>query len=126
MGELSLGTARSPVYRGDARSWSIDVKAGTPPRPVDITGAVLLFTVSDDAGSAPILQLEVSSHADAVNGKTSITLLPEHTVAIPAGSWRCEIRATWTNGVGPRVWVVGTIIVADALSGTLIPPEPNP
>ena len=126
MGELSLGTARSPVYRGDARTWSIDVKAGSPPRPIDITGATLLFTVSDDAGSPPLLQLSITSHADAANGKTSISLLPEHTASIPPGSWRCEVRAVWSNGAGPRVWVVGTILVADALSGTLIPPESTP
>lgn len=122
--QFLLGSPQAPVFRGDARRWAITVQAGTPPQPVDLTGARLVFTVAAaplGADDAPLLQVQVTAHDDAAAGKTAVALTPEQTAAIPAGSWGCELRAVWDGGEGPRVWARGRMVVADALSGDTLP-----
>lgn len=122
--QFILGSPQSPVYRGDARRWAITVQAGTPAQPVDLTGARLVFTVAAaplGADDTPLLQVQVTAHDDAAAGKTAVALTPEQTAALPAGSWGCELRAVWESGTGPRVWARGRIVVADALSGDVLP-----
>lgn len=118
--QFLLGAAQAPVFRGDGRRWAIQVQAGNPPVPVDLTGARLVFTVAAgpvEQGNQPLLQVQVTAHEDAAAGKTALVLTPEQTAALPAGTWGCELRAVWEAGDGPRVWAVGRLVVADALSG---------
>ncbi|GAB7079885.1 hypothetical protein [Megalodesulfovibrio paquesii] len=119
--QFLLGSPQAPVFRGDARRWAITVQAGTPAQPVDLTGARLVFTVAGGPGETPLVQVQVTEHEDAATGKTAVTLTPEQTTAIPAGSWGCELRAVWDGGEGPRVWARGRMVVADALSGDTLP-----
>lgn len=123
--QFILGSPQSPVFRGDARRWAITVQAGTQAQPVDLTGARLVFTVAASPGEPPLVQVQVTAHDDAAAGKTAVALTPEQTAALPAGSWGCELRAVWESGpasMGPRVWALGRIVVADALSGAALPP----
>ncbi|AGW12088.1 hypothetical protein [Megalodesulfovibrio gigas] len=118
--QFLMGSADRPVYRGDGRRWAIEVQAGSPAVPVDLTGARLVFTVAAGpvaAGSTPLLQVQVTEHEDATAGKTVVALTSEQTAALPVGTWGCELRAVWEHGTGPRVWAMGRLVVADALSG---------
>lgn len=113
--QFLLGSADRPVYRGDARRWAVTVQADGAA--VDLTGCRLVLTVSAGPGSAILLQAETTAHDDAVAGLTAVALTPEQTALLPAGSWGCELRAEWTGGDGPRVWAMGRMVVAEALSG---------
>lgn len=76
---------------------------------VDLTGATVFFTMkldfdNDATDAAALIKKDVTSHIDAVNGKTRITLTPADTI-IPANTYGYDIKLKKAGGEATTVEV---------------------
>lgn len=76
-----MGTAALSVYRGDDRTYTLTFKDDDAVA-IDITGCTVYFTVKEydtDADSDAKITKTVTSHTDAANGITQVSLSDSDT-----------------------------------------------
>jgi len=87
------------IYNKDDKSYTITLKNSTTNKPINITGNSIWFTVketkTDVDGSASILK-KVTSHTDAANGVTTISLSNSDT-DLTAGTYYYDIQRLDAN-----------------------------
>ena len=59
--------------------------------PINLTGSTVKVFISKKIGSAVLVEKTITSHTDAVNGKTTLTLTNEET-DIETGNYKIELR----------------------------------
>jgi len=89
------------VYRGDDKIITTTFKDELD-NPIDITGYTVYFTVKEKEDetvddSNALIQVDVTSHLDPVNGKTNINLTNIQT-NIPVGKYVYDIQWKDTGG----------------------------
>ena len=60
--------------------------------PINLTGATVKVFISKKIGSEVILEKTITSHEDATEGITRLTLTNAETKAIEIGSYKIELR----------------------------------
>lgn len=88
-------------YRGDTQRYKLTLKDATTGSPIDITGATIWFTmkpaISDDDTNA-IIQKQVTTHTDAVNGITEVVLTNADTQNLSLGTYYYDFQYVAANG----------------------------
>jgi len=84
---------------------------------VDLTGATVFFTVKSDfdndaTDSTAIINKDITSHADATNGDTTILLTAANT-DVAAGDYKYEIKLKKADGEQVTV-AQGEFIIEDS------------
>lgn len=87
--------ARLTLYRG--ATYSEPLSLG-----MDLTAAIVFFTVKPDfdedvTDTAAIISKDITTHVDAVNGLTTLTLTSADTDK-PAGDYVCDIHVKKADG----------------------------
>lgn len=82
------------ITRGDDKSWSLllSKRDGTP---YDIAGWLVFFTVKAavaDADASAKIKKDISSHTDAANGLTTISITSSDTASLPIGEYFYDIQ----------------------------------
>lgn len=98
------------IARGDTDYLEIEVLDEETEAPVDITGAVIYFTVkksSSDSDQEALIYKEILEHTDSVNGKSRLDILSTDT-NLPIGRYLYDL----------------VIVFSTAERKHLIPPSP--
>lgn len=99
------------VYRGDDKTWTLNF-TDTNGDPIDLTGATVFFTIKvnkTDKDSDAIISKDQSSHVDAVNGQTTISLTDSDT-DVRVGNYHYDIQLVDSLGIVTTI-VVGAFKV---------------
>ena len=103
--------AELSAYRGDDKTWNLNFTDANGD-PIDITGSTVFFTVKvnkTDKDSDAIISKDQSSHVDAVNGQTTISLTNSDT-DIKVGNYYYDIQLVDSLGIVTTI-VVGAFKV---------------
>jgi len=99
------------VYRGDDKTWNLNFTDANGD-PIDLTGATVFFTIKvnkTDKDSDAIISKDQSSHVDAVNGQTTISLTDSDT-DVRVGNYHYDIQLVDSLGIVTTI-VVGAFKV---------------
>jgi hypothetical protein len=104
-------------YRGDTQRYKLTLKDVSTGTPIDLTGATIWFTmkpaITDDDTNA-VIQKQVTSHTDAVNGETEIVLTNADTQNLVLGTYYYDIQYVAANGdvktiIAGKLKVIGDV-----------------
>ena len=104
---MSIGI--KDFYRGDSKTINMSFKDNTG-NPIDLTGATIWFTVKRnpmDLDSNAVIQKEITSHTDATNGLSTISLAPTDTNDLEIRSYNYDIQLVDSIGKVTTI-IVGT------------------
>lgn len=79
------------IFRKNDFNFNINVKYKNSESAFDLTSCKVLFMVADKFSTEKLINKEITSHTDALEGKTIIALTNEET-DMKAGSYQYEIR----------------------------------
>lgn len=88
------------ISKGDTDFIEIDIVNEETNVPIDITGAVIYFTVkktSSDPDSSALIFKEITEHTDAINGKSRLDLLISNT-NLPIGRYLYDLVIVFPTG----------------------------
>ena len=88
------------IFRGDDKTWTLNFKDSSSVA-IDITGATVFFTVKEnkaDSDNDALIKKDQSSHVDAVNGQTKITLTNSDT-NIRVGNYHYDFQLVDSTGL---------------------------
>jgi len=108
---LILKMTELSVYRGDDKTWNLNFTDANGD-PIDLTGATVFFTIKvnkTDKDSDAIISKDQSSHVDAVNGQTTISLTDSDT-DVRVGNYHYDIQLVDSLGIVTTI-VVGAFKV---------------
>jgi len=88
------------IARGDTDFLEIEVINEDTEAPVDITGAVIYFTVkksSSESDLEALIYKEISGHTDSINGKSRLDILSTDT-DLPIGRYLYDLVIVFPQG----------------------------
>jgi hypothetical protein len=107
------------IARGDSDFFEIEITDEQTSTPVDITGAVIYFTVknsSNEPDSAALIYKEISEHIDAINGKTRFDLLSTDTNK-PIGRYLYDLIIVFPTGDRKHLIPPSPFIITSSIKG---------
>jgi len=88
------------IARGDTDYLEIEITDEETAMPVDITGAVIYFTVkksSADSDQEALIYKEISEHIEPINGKSRLDILSTDT-NLPIGRYLYDLVIIFPSG----------------------------
>ncbi|MEI8390459.1 MAG: hypothetical protein WCG23_11320 [bacterium] len=88
------------IARGDTDYLEIEVVNEDTDSPVDITGAVIYFTVkksSSESDAEALIFQEITAHTDSINGKSRLDILSSDT-DLPIGRYLYDLVIVFPAG----------------------------
>jgi len=94
-----LNPALNPMFRGDVKTMRFTITDSTG-APVNITGDSVILTVKLlKSDTVALLDKTVTTHTDAVNGITTVTIDPDESYTFPIRT--VLVGVTWLDGTNP-------------------------
>jgi hypothetical protein len=109
--DATAPTVQLEIDQGDDETITLSRRAADD-TPLDISGYTFHLTIKrdeSDPDQEAVLQKEVTTHTEPVNGETELTLSASETAALE-GSYHYEVReetsaGVWNTLFGGRLWV---------------------
>lgn len=111
-----MAVTQLSVYRGDDKYWNLNFTDSSGSA-IDLTGSTIFFTVKknrSDSDTNALIKKDVTSHLDAVNGKSRISLTNSDT-AIDVGTYFFDIQLV-DNASNVTTVVAGTFVVTQDIT----------
>lgn len=107
------------IARGDSDCLEIDITDDDTDLPIDITGAVIYFTVkksSNESDSEAIIYKEITEHIDAINGKSELMLLSSDT-NMESGRYLYDLIIVFQAGERKHLIPPSPFIITTSIKG---------
>jgi len=88
-------------FRGDDCEWEITAYNAKTKAVYNLTGASAFFTLKNyetDADASAVLKVDWTSHSDAINGKTLLTLTNTQTAALSTRDYWFDVQIKTSAG----------------------------